>query len=245
MGGFYIGVDGKARKVKGGYIGIDGKARKLKKGYIGDENGIARLCWSAEKKLGDFPVGATVYLNENGSPVEFYVAQHNYEPDLNGAGRTLLVRKDCYDMRKWHRTAVNAYATSDIDAWLNSDYIGLLDDNIKDAIGTTKFRYTVGDGFRTLTTLNRSVFLLSIAELGCALSNANKEGSALPIADILSIAHYDGAAVSQWTRTPLTDSAYNTCYVLHNGSAVYASGSGNNFGSRPCFTLPDSVPFDL
>lgn len=46
MSGFYIGVDGKARKVKGGYIGIDGKARKIKKGYIGDENGVARLCWS-------------------------------------------------------------------------------------------------------------------------------------------------------------------------------------------------------
>ena len=46
MSGFYIGVDGKARKVKGGYIGIDGKARKIQKGYIGDENGIARLCWS-------------------------------------------------------------------------------------------------------------------------------------------------------------------------------------------------------
>lgn len=46
MSGFYIGVDGKARKVKGGYIGVDGKARKIKKGYIGDENGVARLCWS-------------------------------------------------------------------------------------------------------------------------------------------------------------------------------------------------------
>lgn len=46
MSGFYIGVDGKARKVKGGYIGVDGKARKIKKGYIGDANGVARLCWS-------------------------------------------------------------------------------------------------------------------------------------------------------------------------------------------------------
>lgn len=42
---FYIGVDGKARKVKGGYIGVDGKARKIKKGYIGVD-GVARLCWS-------------------------------------------------------------------------------------------------------------------------------------------------------------------------------------------------------
>ena len=45
MSGFYIGVDGIARKVKGAYIGVDGVARKIKKGYIGDENGIARLCY--------------------------------------------------------------------------------------------------------------------------------------------------------------------------------------------------------
>ena len=45
MSEFYIGIDGKARKVKGGYIGIDGVARKIKKGYIGDANGVARLCF--------------------------------------------------------------------------------------------------------------------------------------------------------------------------------------------------------
>lgn len=45
--GFYVGVDGKARKHRGAYIGIDGIARKCKKGYIGDENGVARLCWTA------------------------------------------------------------------------------------------------------------------------------------------------------------------------------------------------------
>ena len=33
--GAYIGVDGKARKVKKGYVGVDGKARKIKKAYIG------------------------------------------------------------------------------------------------------------------------------------------------------------------------------------------------------------------
>ena len=46
MSGFYIGVDGKARKIKGGYIGIDGVARKIKKGYIGVD-GVARLCWNS------------------------------------------------------------------------------------------------------------------------------------------------------------------------------------------------------
>lgn len=43
----YIGVDGKARKIKTGYIGVGGVACKIKKAYIGDTNGKARLCWSA------------------------------------------------------------------------------------------------------------------------------------------------------------------------------------------------------
>ena len=48
--GLYIGVDGKARKVKKIYTGINGKARKVKKGYIGID-GKARLFFSGEKKL--------------------------------------------------------------------------------------------------------------------------------------------------------------------------------------------------
>lgn len=42
----YIGVNGKARKVKDIYIGVNGKARKVKKAYIG-VNGKARLCYTA------------------------------------------------------------------------------------------------------------------------------------------------------------------------------------------------------
>lgn len=45
--GSYIGVSGKARKIKKMYIGINGKARKVKKVYIGDSNNKARLCWSS------------------------------------------------------------------------------------------------------------------------------------------------------------------------------------------------------
>lgn len=42
--GMYIGVDGKARKVKKMYIGVDGVARKIKKAYIGI-GGVARPCF--------------------------------------------------------------------------------------------------------------------------------------------------------------------------------------------------------
>lgn len=43
--GPYIGIDGKARKIKAGYIGVDGVARKIKVGYIG-VNGVARPFWA-------------------------------------------------------------------------------------------------------------------------------------------------------------------------------------------------------
>lgn len=39
--------------------------------------------------IGNLDEGAIITLNENGNPVEFYVAKHDYEAGLNGAGRTL------------------------------------------------------------------------------------------------------------------------------------------------------------
>ena len=39
--------------------------------------------------IGNLDEGAIITLNENASPVEFYVAKQDYESELNGAGRTL------------------------------------------------------------------------------------------------------------------------------------------------------------
>ena len=85
----------------------------------------------ATTTLGNKAIMSTVKLKENGVLVEFYVAKHNYESGLNGSGRTLLVRKDCYDQRQWHGSNVNAYATSAIDTWLNGTYKNLLDADIR------------------------------------------------------------------------------------------------------------------
>ena len=47
----YVGVAGKARKVKKIYTGVANKARKVKKAYVG-VGGKARLFFSADQKLG-------------------------------------------------------------------------------------------------------------------------------------------------------------------------------------------------
>lgn len=48
MGNIFIGdSNSKARKVTNAYVGIDGKARKVKAVYVGDANGKARLVWQS------------------------------------------------------------------------------------------------------------------------------------------------------------------------------------------------------
>lgn len=194
----------------------------------------------ATTTLGNKSVGSIVKLKENGVLVDFYVAKHDYENGLNGSGRTLVVRKDCYDTRQWHTSNVNAYATSAIDTWLNSTYKNLLDADIRGVIGTTKIKYTPGNGNTAVGTLERAIFLLSVTELGRSASYANTEGTALSIASSLQIAYLNGSAVVQWTRSPYTNGTNGAYYLSTNGN-VSNHSCYNTFGSRPAFTLPSTL----
>ena len=190
----------------------------------------------ATTTLGNKSVGSIVKLKENGVLVDFYVAKHDYENGLNGSGRTLVVRKDCYDTRQWHTSNVNAYATSAIDTWLNSTYKNLLDADIRGVIGTTKIKYTPGNGNTTVGTLERAIFLLSVTELGRSASYANTEGTALSIASSLQIAYLNGSAVVQWTRSPGTNYAVYAYYLNTNGN-VNNNNCNNTNGSRPALMV--------
>jgi hypothetical protein len=194
----------------------------------------------ATTTLGNKSVGSIVKLKENGVLVDFYVAKHDYENGLNGSGRTLVVRKDCYDTRQWHTSNVNAYATSAIDTWLNNTYKNLLDADIRGVIGTTKIKYTPGNGNTTVGTLERAIFLLSVTELGKTASYANTEGTALSIASSLQIAYLNGSAVVQWTRSPSTSSTGSACSLYASGG-VGGSSCVSTGGSRPAFTLPSTL----
>lgn len=194
----------------------------------------------ATTTLGNKSVGSIVKLKENGVLVDFYVAKHDYENGLNGSGRTLVVRKDCYDTRQWHTSNVNAYATSAIDTWLNSTYKNLLDADIRGVIGTTKIKYTPGNGNTAVGTLERAIFLLSVTELGRSASYANTEGTALSIASSLQIAYLNGSAVVQWTRSPRTSNTSHAGYLYTSGDVDYYL-CRSTYGSRPAFTLPSTL----
>lgn len=188
-------------------------------------------------QIGSIAEGTTVYVNENGSPAAFYVAKHNYESGLNGDGRTLLVRQNNFGNLSWNSMEKNAYAGSTVDNWLNNNYKGILDERVQSSMGETKFYYTVGNRNATMTTLSRSVFLLSGAELNFTPSYANTEGSVLPI--YLSL-----KSITSWLRTPCT-----TGSTAQFTSALYQISTGTfgtskvttQKGVRPVFALPSKT----
>ena len=238
----YAGVSGANRQVKKVPVGVGGANRECKSVYAG-VSGANRQVFAAGTPLSSKVVGSIIKIRENGELVDFYVAKHDYEGGLNGVGRTLMVRKDCYDNREWHSLDVNAYATSSIDSWLNGTYKNMLDASIRSLIGTTKIRYTPGNGNNTVGTLERTVFALSATELGQSSNWSNVEGSALPIASTLKIAYLNGSANTQWTRSPRRISTYNAMFLRYNGE-VYFTNCTDTFGSRPAFTLPSSIPLN-
>ena len=192
----------------------------------------------ASTKLANKAVGSIIKLKESGSLVEFIVCKHDYENGLNGNGRTLIVRKDCYDIRAFS-SSNNAFSGSSMDTWLNNTWLKLLDADIQAAVSTTKFYCIAGNGSSTKQTLTRAVFLLSATELGKGSYN---DGTALAsaVCSQLAIAYRNGSAVTQWTRTPYPSSTYSVYYLNTNGDlrSSYYSSSG---GSRPAFTLPSSL----
>lgn len=197
--------------------------------------GLSQLGLYAEKTL--------VKINEDGVPAEFYIAKHDYEPDLNGAGGILVVRNDsCADQIAFGNSK-NAYADGTLDTWCNETYFRRLDPNLRAKILLTKFYYTPGNGDTDVTTLERKVFHLSLTELGRSADYANVEGTALPIANILQSAHFDSSTVLQWTRTPKRD-VTNAVYCMRASGTVTAATPKTAFNARPAFVLPSDTFVD-
>ena len=233
-------VNGTAYGITGGKCLVGGTAYSIKKGRTLISGTGYDISFGTP--LSAYAEGDIVNINENGSPVEFYVAKHDYESGLNGAGRTLVVRKDVYDNRAWDSGDVNAYASSDLDSWFNSTYKNMLDADIRSLIGTTKIRYTPGNGNNTVGTLERAVFALSATELGQSGKRYyNVEGSALPIASTLQVAHLNGSTNTQWTRSPYTYLITARAIHLNSGGRAFGNICSSSSGSRPTFTLPSST----
>ena len=115
--GEYIGVSGKAKKVKKMYVGIGGKAKKVKKAYIG-VNGKAKLCWSGAD--GTFLITYDNVLNyaklDRSSLTLTFIDtgsnSYNYTNPVFCQGRWFIVKRQGYD------SAYVCYSTDAVN-WTN------------------------------------------------------------------------------------------------------------------------------
>lgn len=209
---------------------------------------------------GDLAVGSSVYLLENGTAVEYLVVNQGkpsssslYDDSCNG---TWLLRKDIYETRVWHSSAVNAYASSDIHSYLNSTFLGLFNRATQAQIRQVKIPYCVGNGSTTVNSgangLTAKIFLLASAELGTSASGLSylpADGAYLSnfggtsIADSKRIAYLNGTATNWWTRSPNT---YDTSYTwdINTTGQLGSAQPTNKYGIRPALVLPSTATFD-
>lgn len=197
--------------------------------------------------LSELAEGTLIKIQENGAPVEFYVAKQDYESELNGAGRVLCVRKDVYTNGVWKNdTYAGNYGGSTILNWNKTTYFNLFSSGVKEMIATTKFYYAGS------AVTESPVFNLSLTELGISTYYALDEGSQISIAPTIS-----ASSSAYWSRTKsnYAQSMYYVFGINANGT-LYKTGVGDEYGRptgtschsdlgyRPCFTLPSTALVD-
>lgn len=208
-------------------------------------------------QLGSMSVGSTVKLNLGGTPKDFLVVHQGlpssmYDSSCNG---TWLLLKDIYANRTWD-SSNNDYKNSDIHSYLNSTFLNLFDDDIKNAIKQVKIPYQNGTGSGGSVAsgangLSCKIFLLSGYEVGWTTSDNSyfpRDGAKLSYfssgtsssANNKRIAKLNGSAASWWLRSPHTLYTDGVWYVVSNGSC---SGWGYNYsyGVRPALVLDSSL----
>lgn len=194
--------------------------------------------------LSELAEGTVIKINENGSPVEFYLVKHNYEPDLNGQGRELVLRKDIYDLRQWHNTYKyrGGWSNCDLNRWFNSTYKNLFSEIIKTWMGSTRY-YISQDGYAPSTRIeySSSIFTPSCTEYGVSRTYVLKnEGSNFPNVNL-----YYTSPLNQWTRSLETYTGGSvgqpSPWAKYNNEWNIQSPETDTIGSRPCFTVPNTV----
>ena len=213
----------------------------------------------ANAQLGSKDVGSIVKLKVNGTATEFIVVHQGnpgsmYDESCNG---TWLLMKDIYENRVWQSGNINKYESSDIHAYLNSTFLNLFENNIRDVIKQVKIPYHKNGGSdgtdqSGANGLSAKIFLLSGYEVGWTTSNNSYfpvDGAKLDYFAASSggnskrIAYLNGSAAYWWLRSPYTGDTGNVWIVYPSGGGSYSSAS-ISYGIRPALVLPSDMEVD-
>ena len=215
---------------------------------------------STGTSAGDIDVGATVKINENGQAVDYLVVHQGLPSDIydSSCEGTWCLRKDIAENRTWDSGNSNVLETSDIQTYLNGDWMNRYDPDVAEAIKQVKIPYRQGGGSggtdrNGANGLSCKIFLLSGKEVGWDSSDNQyfpNDGAKLSYfldetsfsANQKRVATLNGSAAHWWLRSPYTNSTSNVWHVISNGNRNrwYANDS---YGLRPCIILPYDFKF--
>lgn len=245
-------INGTGYDMSGGRDLIGGTGYGKKKGRVLVNGTGYDVPFSSGIPIGTLAVGSTVKIGVNGKSYDFLVVNQGipsnsslYDSSCNG---TWLLMKDIYEKRQWNSSYTNDYKESTINAYLNGDFIGLIDSNVRNSIRQIKIPYANGTAGTNVSSgangLSSKIFLLSWRELGgSTMYNKIEDGGQLDYFNGTGlVAYMDGNATDWWLRTRGTDSKLYAVLITTNGG--YSASNYVTFatGIRPAFTLPSEFP---
>ena len=264
-------IGGTAYEIVGGKTLIGGTAYEIKGGNTLVGGTGYEIPFSKGILASDLAVGSSVYLMENGSPVEYLVIHNGLPSSLydSSCDGIWLLRKNIYTTYRYRISSSNAdgsnvssYHYSDIHTYLNNTFWNVLDANTKNVVKEVKIPYgkfssaswepgVVVSGSGGLTT---KAFLLSAYELGWTQSQIGSEilvdgkclsyFSGLAFTDSKRIANHNGSATRWWTRSPYNYSGQGMLEVVSTKGAPETQSYNSTYGVRPSLILPDNALFD-
>lgn len=228
-------INGTSYGITGGKCLVGGTGYKIKKGRTligGTGYDIA-----FGTPVGSVPEGQVITIHENGSPIEYFVARHNYESDLNGSGGTLVFRKPTTDGEVIWDSEGNSYSVSEVDNWLNTTFLSRLSPGVTSALKVTKIESAPANSWR-VEVIERKIFLPSLLELGGSDSNAPIEGEAIPASSL--IINNGEFATAFWTRSNMDNEMY-MAFTMSTGGVVNELYKGAGEKARPMFVLDSNA----
>ena len=214
-------------------------------------------------QIKDLAIGdGYVYLMEGGTKVKFYALCHNYEPGLNGKGRTMFCRESPPSSGRWgiydshgNTTESTWWNEEAYYSYLNDTYYNKFSSEIKNFIGSTKcycfVRGRYGNSGRgAVSSLSAAILALSVTECYGGYADGTILSSEA-LSRIQNIVSSYGTYI--WSRTiTLHATASNSSNDYYQtGIAITESGTSDTYdtiakryGYLPCFTLPETLYID-
>jgi hypothetical protein len=214
--------------------------RALFKAFIDEMNAIRqqindKIFEMAQRvEVGNLADGAVFGLYENGVLIPYVKLQNGYE----NSERVLVIRRDITHLAALYTASQQRYSTSDLDAWLNEEFIQRFDVGTRSVISEVNIETMLNDWEQEYVL--RKVFLLSSAEYQVDVRDTYTLGSAVAVfnSNDRRIAMYDGTPSAYHTRTNLP--YYDTTVVIGADGIGVADAINVVAGIRPALTLPAS-----